>query len=135
VLLTTQYLEEADRLARRIAVVDGGRIVAEGPPAELKASVGTVVLSVRVPADSTRRAAMLLTDLSTGDAPLVNAADGEIRVPVSAAAASGEALRRLDRERVPVTSLELEQPSLDDVFLHLTGRPAHPDRTEEVALR
>jgi daunorubicin resistance ABC transporter ATP-binding subunit len=135
VLLTTQYLEEADRLAERIAVLDGGRIVAEGAPAELKASVGAVVLSVRVGGDSTRRAAMLLTDLSSGDPPLVNAADGEIRVPVASTQASGEALRRLDREHVPVTSMELEQPSLDDVFLHLTGRPARPETRAEVVAR
>ena len=131
VLLTTQYLEEADRLARRIAVVDHGRIVAEGVPAELKASVGSSLLSVRVDADGTRRAAMLLADLSSGDTPLVNAADGEIRVPVAGSDVAAEALRRLDRERLTVASLELERPSLDDVFLHLTGHPAGRESTDQ----
>jgi ABC-type multidrug transport system ATPase subunit len=132
VLLTTQYLEEADRLARRVAVIDHGRIVAEGLPSELKASVGSSVLSVRVDAAGTRRAAILLADLSTGDTPLVNAADGEIRVPVTGSEAAAEALRRLDRERLAVTSLELERPSLDDVFLHLTGHTADRKASEEV---
>jgi len=131
VLLTTQDLEEADRLARRVAVIHHGRIVAEGLPSELKASVGSSVLSVRVDAAGTRRAAVLLADLSTADTPLVNAADGEIRVPVTGSEAAAEALRRLDRERLAVTSLELERPSLDDVFLHLTGHTADRKATEE----
>ena len=80
VLLTTQYLEEADRLAQRIAVVDHGRIVAEGTATELKATVGAEVLAVRV-ADPTRTAdaAAALADLGAGDEPLVDDAAGEIR--------------------------------------------------------
>jgi hypothetical protein len=78
---------------------------------------------------------MLLADLSTGDAPLINAADGEIRVPVAGAHVSVVALRRLDRERLPVTAVELQAPSLDDVFLHLTGGPARCEPLEEVTTR
>jgi ABC-2 type transport system ATP-binding protein len=125
VLLTTQYLEEADRLAQRIAVVDHGRIVAAGTAAELKATIGAEVLAVRI-ADTTRTAdaAAALADLSAGDEPLVDRAAGEIRVPVADAGASAEAVRRLDARGLAVAAVELQQPSLDDVFLNLTGRRA-----------
>jgi daunorubicin resistance ABC transporter ATP-binding subunit len=125
VLLTTQYLDEADRLAQRIAVVDHGRIVAEGTAAELKATIGAEVLAVRV-ADTTRTAdaAAALADLSAGEEPLVDGAAGEIRVPVADAGASAEAVRRLDARGLAVAAVELQQPSLDDVFLTLTGRRA-----------
>ncbi len=124
VLLTTQYLEEADRLAQRIAVVDHGRIAAEGTPAELKSAVGGSVLSVRIANRSALTlAAATLAELACTDEPHVDAADGEIRVAVSDPAFSAEALRRLDRSGLEVVGIELQQPSLDDVFLALTGRP------------
>jgi daunorubicin resistance ABC transporter ATP-binding subunit len=134
VLLTTQYLEEADRLAQRIAVVDQGRIVAEGTAAELKSTVGTEVLVVRV-ADPARvaDAAACLADLAAGDEPLVDAAAGEIRLAVSEPGASGEAVRRLDTRALPIAAVELQQPSLDDVFLTLTGRRADDDSAEQEA--
>jgi daunorubicin resistance ABC transporter ATP-binding subunit len=124
VLLTTQYLDEADRLAQRIAVVDHGRIAAQGTAAELKATVGSQVLAVRV-ADPARAAdaGAALADL-TADEPVVDAAAGEIRMVVADAAAAPEAVRRLDARRLSIASLELQQPSLDDVFLTLTGRRA-----------
>jgi daunorubicin resistance ABC transporter ATP-binding subunit len=125
VLLTTQYLEEADRLAQQIAVVDHGRIAAQGTAAQLKATIAGNVLSVRV-ADSNdvRAASAALADLASGEQPLTAAADGEIRLPVADAAASAEAVRRLDAQELPILAIELQQPSLDDVFLTLTGRPA-----------
>jgi ABC-2 type transport system ATP-binding protein len=131
VLLTTQYLEEADRLAQRIAVMDRGRIVAEGTAAELKARVGTEILSVRL-ADAARAsaAAELLADLASGgDLPSVDWAVGEVRLSVSDPRASAEAIRRLDTRGLTVAAVQLEQPSLDDVFLTLTGRPAEPEPT------
>ena len=129
VLLTTQYLEEADRLAQRIAVVDHGRIVAEGTAAQLKATVGVEMLAVRLTdAASVPAAAAVLADLAAGDEPLVDAATGEIRFPVADASASAEAVRRLDARGLPIAAVELQQPSLDDVFLNLTGR-----RAEEAA--
>ncbi|HEY4279269.1 MAG TPA: ATP-binding cassette domain-containing protein [Conexibacter sp.] len=123
VLLTTQYLDEADRLAQRIAVVDHGRIAAEGTAQELKAAIGTEVLSVRV-SDATRsqEAADVLADLAAGEEPLVNAAVGEVRLAVAASSASAEAVRRLDARGLDIAGIELQQPSLDDVFLTLTGR-------------
>jgi daunorubicin resistance ABC transporter ATP-binding subunit len=131
VLLTTQYLEEADRLAQRIAVVDRGRVVAEGTASELKATVGSEVLAVRVanPASAADAAAML-ADLSAGDEPLVDAA-GEIRLAVADPEASAEAVRRLDARGLPIAAVELQQPSLDDVFLTLTGRRAEDEPADE----
>ena len=125
VLLTTQYLEEADRLAQRIAVVDRGRIVAEGTAAKLKAAVGTEVLVVRV-ADpvSTDAAAAALSDLAAIEAPLVDTAAGEVRFVVADANVSAEAVRRLDEQRLRIAAIELQQPSLDDVFFSLTGHRA-----------
>jgi daunorubicin resistance ABC transporter ATP-binding subunit len=125
VLLTTQYLEEADRLAQRIALVDHGRIAAQGTAAELKAAVGAEILSTRV-ADAARvaEAAAALADLAAGDAPLADDVTGEVRLAVGDPGASAEAVRRLDRLGLPIAAIELQQPSLDDVFLTLTGRRA-----------
>ena len=130
VLLTTQYLEEADRLAQRIALVDHGRIAAQGSPAQLKATIGGSVLSVRVadPADASDASAVL-ADLGADEQPRVDTTDGEIRVAVADPTASAEAIRRLDARRLPIAAIELQHPSLDDVFLALTGRPAGDERT------
>ena len=122
VLLTTQYLEEADRLAQRIAVVDHGKIAAEGTAKELKATIGAEVLSVRVDPAHAPDAAETLADLT--DEPIVDAAAGEIRLAVTDPSASAEAVRRLDSKGVPIAAIELQQPSLDDVFLTLTGKKA-----------
>ena len=131
VLLTTQYLDEADRLAQRIGVVDHGRIAAQGTPAELKAAIGENVLRVRVDPAAVADAAAALAGLGSGDEPRVDAAGGEIRVAVADPAVSAEAVRRLDAGHVPIAAVELQQPSLDDVFLTLTGRPAEAPSTHE----
>jgi ABC-2 type transport system ATP-binding protein len=128
VLLTTQYLDEADRLAQRIAVIDHGRVAAEGTALELKATVGTEVLVVRVAPESTSDAVATLAGLCSGDEPIVDAAAGEIRLPVANARASAEAVRRFDAHNLPLASIEVLQPSLDDVFLTLTGRPAEDQK-------
>jgi daunorubicin resistance ABC transporter ATP-binding subunit len=125
VLLTTQYLEEADRLAQRIAVVDHGRIAAEGTAAELKAAVGATILSVRlVDRAAAHDASVVLAGLGASDQPHVDAADGEIRLAVEGPGASAEAVRRLDARQLEIASVELHQPTLDDVFLTLTGHSA-----------
>ena len=134
ILLTTQYLEEADRLAQRIAVVEHGRIAAQGTAAELKATVGTEVLRVRVadPQDAAAAAAEL-AGLAVGDRPVLDAATGEVRLTVADPSASAEAVRRLDARGLAIAAVELHEPSLDDVFLSLTGRrPADPVTLEEV---
>jgi daunorubicin resistance ABC transporter ATP-binding subunit len=135
VLLTTQYLDEADRLAQRIAVVDRGRIAAEGTAAELKAAVGATILSVRLADRATaHEASAALTGLGAADQPHVDSerelASGEIRLAVENPRASVEAVRRLDARQLEVASVELHQPTLDDVFLTLTGHPAEEGTTK-----
>ena len=141
VLLTTQYLEEADRLAQRIAVVDHGRIAAEGTAAELKATVGSETSSPSaspIPQPRRRRRGARSPTSPPATQPLVDTAAGEIRLAVADPAASAEAVRRLDAQRLAIAAVELQQPSLDDVFLTLTGRPAEqrthrPTRDQEAA--
>jgi ABC-2 type transport system ATP-binding protein len=122
VLLTTQYLDEADRLASELALVDHGRIVARGTTAELKSMVAHDVLAVR-PADPAAAplAAEELADLASGDPPRTEA--GEVRLAVADPSAAAQAVRRLDARGVPLAGIELHRPTLDDVFLALTGRP------------
>jgi daunorubicin resistance ABC transporter ATP-binding subunit len=133
VLLTTQYLEEADRLAQRIAVIDHGRIAAEGTAAELKATVGTNVLVVRIvdTARATDAAAALAGLGADGDEPLIDVATGEVRLVVPDPSAAADAVRRLDAGGLAIAALALQQPSLDDVFLTLTGRRAEDESTGE----
>ncbi|HSI94305.1 MAG TPA: ATP-binding cassette domain-containing protein [Jiangellaceae bacterium] len=128
VLLTTQYLDEADRLADRIAVIDRGAIIAEGTPGELKASVGSGVLHVRL-VEPTRRpaAAGLLTAALEAELHL----DSD---PAALTARVGEprlvarALADLSDAGIAVSQYALGQPSLDEVFLAITGHPAaEPD--------
>ncbi len=136
VLLTTQYLDEADRLAQQIALVDQGRIVAQGTAPQLKARIGGSVLNVHL-ADPAQLplAAAALASLTAADAPRLDAADGGIRLAVADPAASAEALRRLDARHVAIASIELQQPSLDDVFLTLTGRPAAQEPIEQSVMK
>jgi ABC-type multidrug transport system ATPase subunit len=136
VLLTTQYLEEADRLAQRIAVVDHGRVAAQGTAAELKAAIGTELLVVRMTdRAAVEQAAAMLTDLGCGDQPVLDAVTGEVRLAVADAGATAHAVRRLDARRLAIASVELQRPSLDDVFLRLTGRPVQdqPPHAREAA--
>jgi daunorubicin resistance ABC transporter ATP-binding subunit len=136
VLLTTQYLEEADQLAQRIAVVDRGRIAAQGTVIELKAAVGATILSVRLAdPEAADDACAALADLGAAEQPYMDSerdlASGEIRLAVEHPGASAEAVRRLDARRVEIAALELHQPTLDDVFLTLTGHPAEARPTEQ----
>ena len=125
ILLTTQYLEEADRLSDRIAVIDGGRVIAEGTSTELKDRLGEDVVDLRiVDASRTGEALDLLRDLAA-TAPRAEAAAGRISLPVHHGAGMlAEVVRRIDGAGLEVAELSLHRPSLDDVFLTLTGRSA-----------
>jgi daunorubicin resistance ABC transporter ATP-binding subunit len=134
VLLTTQYLEEADRLASQIAVVDQGQVVAQGTASTLKAMVGGSVLTLRVQdSDRLAEAAEAVAGLAVGDAPQLNVAEGDIRLSVDDPRASSEAIRRLDEHGLALVSVELQQPSLDDVFLTLTGHPLQEPADTQLA--
>jgi len=121
VLLTTQYLEEADRLARRIAVVDHGRVIAEGTPAQLKADLGATVLDVGLPDPATAATAAEILDKVGTKPPTVDGSSIELPVDNGPQSAM-EALRMLDAHAIVPTTFVLREPSLDDVFLALTGK-------------
>jgi ABC-2 type transport system ATP-binding protein len=125
IFLTTQYLDEADQLAGRVAVLDAGRIVAEGTPAELKRLVpgGHIRLEF---ADHARlaHAASLLTDAGRDEESLALRVPGEVDLHSLRAL-----LDRMDRAGVEVDGLSVHTPDLDDVFLALTGNPRAPEVT------
>jgi ABC-2 type transport system ATP-binding protein len=120
VFLTTQYLEEADVLADRVAIIDRGRIVAEGTPEALKAEIGASTVEV-VPADPDRRAAAAAV-LGRFGAEAAASPKGVAARLDGGPEALAEVVRALDAEGVVVSHLDLHQPSLDDVFLAKTGR-------------
>jgi ABC-2 type transport system ATP-binding protein len=132
VLLTTQYLDEADRLAERLAVVDHGRVIAEGTSRELKASVGSSALHLRLAsADQRARAEELVTRvLGDGVVPVHDATAITARLTDPAQAAA--VLTELTHHAVDVAEFSVGNPTLDEVFFALTGRPAD-DTTEEAA--
>lgn len=121
VLLTTQYLEEADRLADEIVVVDKGAVIAEGTPAALKAKLGETVLDLGF---SDPRAAEEVIGLFRGSWPAPPVLDGSmVELPIDAGPSQVMvALRALDDAGLAPVSMTLREPSLDDVFLNLTGR-------------
>ncbi|HWH33251.1 MAG TPA: hypothetical protein VNU01_11335, partial [Egibacteraceae bacterium] len=129
VLLTTQYLEEADRLADRIGVIHRGRIVREGTADELKVDVGGAVLELAV-AEESRPAAMAALERLSGEEPLYDEATGRLRAPAPDGAASMlAAVRALDAVGVEPVDVALHKPTLDDVFLALTGDAPGSDET------
>ena len=126
-LLTTQYLEEADRLTDEIVVIDRGRVIAAGTPLQLKTRVGGQVLQAR-PADP--------ADLAATERILAGFADGGdgvhtdgqlVQVTIADRSALGQVVRRLDDEGIAVDDLSLRRPSLDEVFLAITGHVAEEE--------
>jgi ABC-2 type transport system ATP-binding protein len=130
VLLTTQYLEEADRLADNIVVVDHGRVIAEGTPAVLKARLGETVLDLGFPDPDT---AVRVEQLFVPDWPTAPVRDGSLLELAIDAGPSQVmvALRRLDEVGIAPSTMTLREPSLDDVFLSLTGHRAEIDGEDD----
>ncbi len=121
IFLTTQYLEEADQLADRVAIIDGGRIVADGSPAALKAEIGEPLLTV-IAADGVEPEAVAAVLGRFGAIVPGSAAGGAgVRLP-GGSSAMADAVRALDDAGVRFQSIDLAEPTLDDVFLRCTGR-------------
>jgi ABC-2 type transport system ATP-binding protein len=132
ILLTTHYLEEADRLARRLAIVDRGRTVADGTPDELKERLQGDALHLELattPADGETRSALLtLTEVNEvvaeGRSVRARVDDGARAIPA--------VLQALDAKGIGVTSVTISRPSLDDVYLGLTGHAFDDDGTPDL---
>lgn len=132
VLLTTQYLEEADRLCEQLVVLDKGSIIAEGTSQELKTKLGATVLSLtfHTTADAAR-GVEAVRDVSTTPA---NVEGTVVELTVAGGPASAaDALRRLDAAAITLSGLALREPSLDDVFLSLTGHTTDEEASDEEA--
>jgi ABC-2 type transport system ATP-binding protein len=125
VLLTTQYLDEADRLAHEIVIIDHGRVIAHGSPADLKGKAGRDVVEIHAHevADLPELAAALAP--LGAEEPRLDPGTRRVTVPVDGGTTSlPEALRAIDRAGVTVEDIALRKPTLDEVFLALTGRPS-----------
>jgi ABC-2 type transport system ATP-binding protein len=132
VLLTTQYLDEADRLADRIAVIDQGLVIAEGTPEELKSQVGGERLEIHLcDGDRGEEAVVALASIAS-DQPFLE--DGTVRVPVAERRGTiAAAVRRLDEAGIAIDDIAVSTPTLDDVFLTLTGRVVEQETEEAEA--
>jgi len=125
ILLTTQYMEEADALADRIAVIDHGHIIAEGSPAELKARVGGDMVEIMVVDYAKTPAAALAVAPFGIRPPEVDIRGGRVLLPVeSGVSVLASVIRRLDDAKIAIADIALRRPTLDDVFLRLTGHAA-----------
>ena len=121
VFLTTQYLEEADKLCDRLAIIDNGQIVAEGTPEQLKAEMGHDVVSVSVDADHLGATEAALAGLPGLERVMVEAGGMALYVD-DGPGSIAEIVRRLEREQIPTGAISVAHPTLDDVFLKATGR-------------
>ena len=133
ILLCTQYLDEADQLAEGIAVIDHGKVIAEGTPAQLKASVGGGALHLRLLDPEQRPEAARRVERELGE---VHLEPDPARLSVSCAETErgAEVVAELSRSGIGVADFSLGQPSLDEVFLALTGHPAEEDDAETEAV-
>lgn len=131
ILLTTQYLDEADRLASDIVIIDHGKVIAAGTPAELKTRAGDDMIEVHVhDADDLPAVSRVLAKL--GHDPRVDVPTRRAYVPVdNGSARLMEALRVLDQQGITVEDVSLRRPTLDEVFLALTGKPAQTTDSPE----
>jgi len=126
-LLTTQYLEEADFLADTIGVIDQGRLIAEGTSDSLKETIGGVVVHLGVD-DADCATAISAINTLTGADPLHDEDRGLLVIPAADGSRSlVEVVRAMDEASVPILDIELHKPTLDDVFLSITGHPAETE--------
>jgi ABC-2 type transport system ATP-binding protein len=130
ILLCTQYLDEADQLADGIAVIDHGKVIAEGTPTQLKASVGSGALHVRLLDPEQRPEAERVLDQAL-DSVQLEADPAALSAACADATRAAEAVAELARAGVQIADFSLGQPSLDEVFLALTGHPAEEESPEE----
>jgi ABC-2 type transport system ATP-binding protein len=121
VFLTTQYMEEADKLCNRLAIIDEGRIVTDGTPSQLKARMGHDVVSVSLDGSDPTAAGAALDGLP-GLERIVTEPDALAAYVEDGAGSIPEIVRRLERDRVPIGAISVSRPTLDDVFLQATGR-------------
>jgi len=121
VLLTTQYLDEADQLADRIAVIDRGKKVAEGTPDELKTQVGSSTLQIRLEDKERATEAAALVERIVGEAPVLTPEAGGLNVPLADANRAADVLIALRTAHLGITTANVSQPTLDEVFLTITG--------------
>ena len=133
VLLCTQYLDEADQLADRIAVIDHGKVIAEGTPGQLKASVGSGALHVRLLEPGRREEAERVLSRTLDAQVHLESDPAGLSVPVADPDKAAEALAELATAGITPADFSLGQPSLDEVFLALTGHPAEDQLEEEEA--
>lgn len=137
VLLTTQYLEEADQLADRIAVIDRGRIVAQGTPEELKSSIGGSSLRVTLAHETAEHQAQQIIGEAFGPEAVHTSGAGQLTVSLEQANDAAAVLLVLRDHAIDVASIKVQEPSLDDVFLSITGEAptATPtEYTEEISV-
>jgi ABC-2 type transport system ATP-binding protein len=130
VLLTTQYLDEADRLAERLAVIDHGKVIAEGTNRELKASVGSNAVHIRLIGADQRTRVLEVLERVLGDGVLPMTDPLEVTARLTNAAEAARALTALAEAGIDVAGFSVGNPSLDEVFLALTGRPADDTAAE-----
>jgi len=133
VLLTTQYLDEADQLANRIAIIDHGKVIAEGTSGELKALVGSGTVRVRLLDPNQRSAAAGVVAGVLGDEVVFDADPASLSARAAEPELVAAALAGLARSGIGVAEFALGQPSMDEVFLVLTGHPADAASTTEDA--
>ncbi len=131
VLLTTQYLEEADQLAERVVIIDNGTVIADGTIGELKSSVGSGTLRVRLRDPQQRPDAERIVTETLGVSVYLEADQAAFSAQVSDPERVAETLTKLSQANIGVTDFALGQPSLDEVFLALTGQPAEEKSDEE----
>ena len=133
ILLTTQYLEEADRLAHRVGIIDAGRLIAEGTPNELKDRVGSssLVLTPTTPEDQAATAAII--ERVTGHAPAVVDQGTRLQTPLSEASVATEVLVALRDADLSPRTVSVDRPSMDSVFMALTDRPRNDEASPDSA--